>query len=212
MKFSRNNLKLYAVTDQAWTEKQSLQEQVELALKGGITCLQLREKNFSEDQFLEEAFCIKSLCMKYDVPFIVNDNVDVTLKCNAAGVHLGQQDMKATEARKKIPDNMILGVSASNLYEAKEAENQGADYLGVGAIFPTSTKKDADLVSIETLYQICNNVDIPVVAIGGINADNMHKLKDIDIAGVALVSEIFSAKNIEEKCKFIRALAEELFK
>ncbi len=198
---------LYAVTDRAWTHRQTLTEQVENAIRGGVTCVQLREKNLTDDEFLKKALEIKEICKKYKVPFIINDNVEVAVKAGADGVHVGQSDMKAKNVRELIGDKMVLGVSAQTVSQAIEAQNAGADYLGVGAVFHTDTKTDADDVSRETLKAISNAVDIPVVAIGGINKDNITELKGTDIDGVALVSAIFAADDIENECKELYALS-----
>lgn len=200
---------LYAVTDRSWVGKQTLYEQVESALRGGVTCLQLREKELDEAAFLEEAVEMKKLCAKYGVPFIINDNVQIALKCGADGVHVGQSDMAAGNVRKAVGDKMIVGVSAQTVEQAIAAEKAGADYLGVGAVFPTSTKSDAREVSHQTLKEICAAVDIPVTAIGGINKSNMAELSGTGVDGVALVSAIFAADNIEEECKILKKLSEE---
>lgn len=200
---------LYAVTDRSWVGKQTLYEQVESALKGGATCVQLREKELDEAAFLEEAVEMKKLCAKYGVPFIINDNVQIALKCGADGVHVGQSDMAAGNVRKVVGDKMIVGVSAQTVEQALAAEKAGADYLGVGAVFPTSTKSDAREVSRQTLKEICAAVDIPVTAIGGINKGNMAELSGTGIDGVALVSAIFAAEDIEEECKILKKLSEE---
>ena len=210
MRCSKETMLLYAVTDRSWVGEQSFYEQVESALKGGVTCLQLREKDLDEDEFLKEAEIICKLCKKYDVTFIINDNVDIALKCGADGVHVGQDDMKASDVRKKIGDNMILGVSAHNVEEAKEAFKNGADYLGVGAVFETSTKRNVSQMPIETLSKICNSVEIPIVAIGGIKKSNIQKLNGSGVDGVALVSAIFSAENIEDECMTLKKLSEEM--
>lgn len=210
MKCDKKNMLLYAVTDRMWTGKKTLYEQIEEALKGGITCLQLREKNLDEEQFLEEALKIKSLCKKYNVPFIINDNVDVAIKSKADGVHVGQHDMQAANVRKLVGDDMIIGVSARTVEQAILAEKNGADYLGVGAVFNTSTKTDASSLAFETLSEICKAVSIPVVAIGGISADNILQLLGLGADGVAVVSAIFSAENIEQECKKLRSLSEKM--
>lgn len=210
MKIDKKNMLLYAVTDRMWTGKRTLYEQIEDALKGGITCLQLREKNLDEEEFLEEALKIKSLCNSYNVPFIINDNVDIALKCGADGVHVGQHDMQAENVRKIAGENMIIGVSARTVEQALLAEKNGADYLGVGAVFNTSTKTDASSVSFETLAEICKAVSIPVVAIGGISGENILQLAGLGADGVALVSAIFSAENIEQECKKLRSLSEKM--
>lgn len=209
MKCSNETMLLYAVTDRSWVGKQTLYEQVESALKGGATCVQLREKELDEAAFLEEAVEMKKLCAKYGVPFIINDNVQIALKCGADGVHVGQSDMAAGNVRKAVGDKMIVGVSAQTVEQALAAQAAGADYLGVGAVFPTSTKSDAREVSHQTLKEICAAVDIPVTAIGGINKSNMAELSGTGVDGVALVSAIFAAENIEEECKILKKLSEE---
>ncbi len=210
MKLCKNTMLLYAVTDRAWAKNQTLYEQVECALKGGVTCLQLREKDMEFEEFLEEALKIKSLCKKFNVPFIINDNVEVALKCKADGIHIGQHDMSLKEVRGIVGDEMIIGVSAQTLEQALEAQNNGADYLGVGAMFSTSTKLDADDVSYDTLKEICKSTKIPVVAIGGINKDNILKLAKSGVDGVALVSAIFGAKDIESECKELKEISERM--
>lgn len=203
-------MRLYAVTDRAWTGKQSLYEQVEAALKGGVTCLQLREKDLDMEEFLTEAKEISGLCKKYGVPFIINDNVEIAIKCQADGIHVGQEDMMAADVRKRVGDGMIIGVSAHSVEEAKEAVANGADYLGVGAMFSTSTKADASVLPWETLRDICRAVDVPVVAIGGINKENIVKLSGSGVDGVALVSAIFAAEDIKRECEELRYLVERM--
>ena len=201
---------LYAVTDRAWTGKQTLYQQVEAALRGGVTCVQLREKDLDEALFLQEARELRGLCRQYKVPFIVNDNVYIAIACKAVGVHVGQEDLAAGEGRRRIGDEMILGVSVHTVEEARQAVRDGADYLGLGAVFPTSTKPDADPMSREILRAICDAVDVPVVAIGGINRDNLLRLAGSGVDGVALVSAIFSAEDVEGACRDLRALSEEM--
>lgn len=208
MKCDKRYMLLYAVTDRAWTGEQTLYEQVEAALKGGVTCVQLREKEMDETAFLQEAKDICALCHRYGVPFIVNDNVDVAIACQADGIHVGQEDMAAGEVRRRVGDAMLLGVSVHTVEEARRAVRDGADYLGLGAVFPTSTKTDVDQMTNETLRSICDAVDVPVVAIGGINRGNLLKLSGSGVDGVALVSAIFSAEDIEDTCRKLRLLAE----
>ena len=196
MKCDERTLLLYAVTDRHWTGRQTLAEQVRECLEGGATMIQLREKEMEEDAFEKEAEEIKAICREYGVPFIVNDNVEVAMRCGADGVHVGQRDMEAGEVRKKIGSHRILGVSAQTVEQAVLAQRRGADYLGVGSVFPTSTKRDADAVSLETLRQICAAVSIPVVAIGGITEENVTQLKGSGIAGAAVVSAVFGAPDI----------------
>lgn len=210
MKCDKQYMRLYAVTDRAWVGKQTLYEQVEAALKGGVTCVQLREKELSEEDFLAEAKEIKALCSRYHVPFFINDNVDVAIKCQADGIHVGQEDMKASDVRSKVGDQMIIGVSAHSVEEAVEAVKNGADCLGVGAMFTTSTKADASVLPKEMLRAICEAVDVPVVAIGGIGESNILELAGTGADGVALVSAIFGAADIEAQCRELRALSEEM--
>lgn len=208
MKCDKRYMLLYAVTDRAWTGEQTLYEQVEAALKGGVTCVQLREKEMDETAFLQEAKDICALCHRYGVSFIVNDNVDVAIACQADGIHVGQEDMAAGEVRRRVGDAMLLGVSVHTVEEARRAVRNGADYLGLGAVFPTSTKTDVDQMTNETLRAICDAVDVPVVAIGGINRGNLLKLSGSGVDGVALVSAIFSAEDIEDTCRKLRLLVE----
>lgn len=210
MNLSEKDLLLYAVTDRSWLKNETLLQQAEKALDGGVTCLQLREKELCDDDFLAEAFEIKKLCAKYHVPFIINDNVDIAIKCNADGIHVGQSDMLASDVRKKIGDGMILGVSAQTVEQAVLAEKMGADYLGVGAVFSTSTKLDADNVSLDTLKKITNSVSIPVVAIGGISEENILKLKGSGICGAAIVSAIFASDDIAAATKHLLKLCTEV--
>lgn len=197
MKLNSKDLFLYAVTDRKWTGKKTLFEQVEESIKGGVTFVQLREKELEDNLFLDEAIKMKVLCEQYNVPFVVNDNVDIAIKSNADGVHVGQEDMEASNVREMIGKDKILGVSVQTLEQAIEAEKKGADYLGVGAISPTNSKDNAVKVSIETLSLICKSVNIPVVAIGGINKTNINQLKNTGISGVALISAIFENDDIE---------------
>lgn len=210
MKCSKEAMRLYAVTDRTWTKMQTLTQQVEAALKGGVTCLQLREKEMGENAFLEEAEQIKALCKSYQVSFIVNDYVDLAIKCGADGIHVGQQDMSAKKVREKIGEQMILGVSVRTVEQAIWAEKNGADYLGVGAVFSTSTKLDAKPVAHQVLKEICEVVHIPVVAIGGITKENMMQLKGTGVQGVALVSAIFASKEIIKTCQELKVCSEQM--
>ena len=196
MNCDRNDLVLYAVTDRSWLGEETLYSQVEEALKGGATFIQLREKKMDEGSFLEEAKEIQKLCRQYQVPFVINDNVGIAARIDADGVHVGQSDMEAGDVRKKLGPDKIIGVSAQTVEQALRAQEHGADYLGVGAVFPTGSKEDATEVSHETLKAICDAVDIPVIAIGGINSGNVSELRGTGICGVAVISAIFAKKDI----------------
>lgn len=210
MKCDKKTMLLYAVTDRAWIGKQSLYEQVESTLKGGATCVQLREKGLNKDDFLAEAMEIAALCRQYGVPFFINDNVEIAIKCHADGIHVGQEDMAAAQVRQRVGKDMMIGVSAHSVEEALEAVKNGADCLGVGAMFSTSTKTDVNVLAKETLRDICAAVDVPVVAIGGISKANITQLAGTGVDGVALVSAIFAADDIESECRLLRQLSEEM--
>ena len=212
MKCDKNTMRLYAVTDRAWTGRQSLYEQVECALKGGVTCVQLREKGMDEDRLVEEAAEIAALCRRYGVPFLINDNVDVALRCGADGVHVGQDDMEAGEVRRRLGADKIIGVSAHSVEEALRAEKCGATYLGSGAVFGSGTKKDVGTLDHEVLKEICASVQIPVVAIGGISRDNILQLKGTGIDGVAVISAIFAQNDIRAAAQEMRKLSAEVCK
>ena len=212
MKCAEEYMRLYAVTDRAWVGGQTLYQQVESALKGGVTCVQLREKELNEEAFLKEAFELHDLCKKYNVPFFINDNVDIAIRCHAEGIHVGQDDMAAAQVRQRVGEGVMIGVSAHTVQEALDAVAHGADYLGVGAVFATHTKTDVSEMPRQTLLDICNAVDVPVVAIGGIHKENILQLKGTGVDGVALVSAIFAAKDIEAECRELRALSEQIIK
>ena len=212
MKCEKETMLLYAVTDRMWTGKQTLMEQVEDALKGGATCVQLREKELDEEHFLEEAKEIKELCRKYHVPFVINDNVDIALAMDADGVHVGQSDMEAGDVRAKLGPDKIIGVSAQTVEQALLAQKRGADYLGVGAVFHTGSKADAKDVSHETLKEICEAVDIPVIAIGGISKNNVMELAGSGICGIAVISAIFAQNDIKSATEQLKALTEKTVK
>lgn len=201
---------LYAITDRTWLGNNSLYEQVEDAIKGGATFIQLREKNLSYEKFLEEAKKIKEITDKYGVPFVINDNVEIAKEIDADGVHVGQSDTEAKRAREILGKDKIIGISAGNLKEAIDAEKNGADYIGIGAMFHTDTKSDATSVTFEEAKEITGKVNIPVVAIGGINSENILSLKGTGVDGVAVISAIFSHENIYDATHKLRKLAEEL--
>lgn len=209
MKLNKKDLLLYAVTDRSWLNGKALREQVEEALIGGASFIQLREKTLDEESFIKEAIEIKELCRKYGVPFVINDNVEIARKIDADGVHVGQSDMQACDVRSVLGSNKILGVSAQTVEQAIDAEKNGADYLGVGAVFPTGSKEDADDVSHETLKKICEAVRIPVIAIGGISKNNVSQLSGSGICGVAVISAIFASDNISSSTAELKRLTEE---
>lgn len=204
----KRDLLLYAVTDRSWLNGHSLYEQVEEALKGGVTFVQLREKNLDDEAFLQEAKEIKELCARYHVPFVINDNVDIAAEIDADGVHVGQSDMEAGDVRKKLGPDKIIGVSAQTVEQALKAQAHGADYLGVGAVFPTGSKADAVEVSHDTVRAICRAVDIPVIAIGGITKDNVVELKGTGICGIAVISAVFAQEDIREAARTLRSRTE----
>lgn len=211
MKCKKEDLLLYAVTDRHWLNGNPLYSHVEQALEGGATFVQLREKNLDYENFLQEGKELKQLCKKYNVPFVINDNVDIALEIDADGVHVGQTDMEAGNVREKIGPDKILGVSAQTVEQAILAEQRGADYLGVGAVFKTGSKDDAEDVSNETLKAICNAVKIPVIAIGGITTKNLINLKDSGICGIAVISAIFGQKNIKTSTEELKLLCKKNF-
>ena len=205
MKFLKEMLRLYAVTDQAWVGRQTLLEQIEEALQGGATMVQLREKELDGEAFLPEAVQVRELCHRYHVPLIINDNVDVARKSNADGVHVGVQDTPAAQVRAQTGPEFIIGVTAKTVEQARLAWESGADYIGVGAVFPSPTKKNAVRVTIRQLHTICSSVPIPAVAIGGIDCCNLSQLRDGGMEGIAVVSALFGAKDI---CSAAAALRE----
>ena len=209
-KMQKEDLLLYAVTDRHWLNGETLYSQVEKALEGGTTFVQLREKELDEAHFLEEAKKIKELCDRYHVPFVINDNVDIALEIDADGVHVGQSDMEAGDVRAKLGPDKIIGVSAQTVEQAVLAQERGADYLGVGAVFHTDSKADAADISHETLKAITEAVDIPVIAIGGISKENVSELSGTGICGIAVISAIFAEKDIENATKKLKKLTEEM--
>ncbi|BAK46441.1 hypothetical protein CXIVA_04740 [Clostridium sp. SY8519] len=208
MKFDKKSLLLYAVTDRHWLQGRTLYEAVEQALKGGVSFLQVREKDdmrLSHDEYLKEALQLRDLCRRYQVPFVIDDDVDLALETDADGVHVGQNDMEAGNVREKLGPDKILGVSAHTVKEALLAQERGADYLGVGAVFPTDSKDDAEQVDHAVLSEICRAVDIPVIAIGGITRDNILSLSGTGIAGIAVISAIFAKKDIQAAARDLRS-------
>lgn len=205
MNFNKDMLTLYAVTDRSWTGRQTLYEQVEDALKGGVTLVQLREKQMNEEDFIAEAVQIRELCHRYQVPLIINDNLNVAMKSGADGIHVGIEDMSVAELRKLTGPDFIIGATAKTIEQAKNAQNTGADYLGVGAVFPSPTKTQAIRITKSQLHDICASVSIPAVAIGGISIDNVDELAGGGMAGVAVVSAIFAANDITETTKLLKS-------
>ncbi len=210
MKLDKKDLELYAVTDRAWLNGRNLEDDVLEAILGGATIIQLREKDITDEEFIEIAFRVKKVCNEYKIPFIINDNLNVMLAVDADGIHVGQSDIEASFIRSKIGKDKILGVSCQTAIEAIKAEEAGADYLGVGSIFNTSTKKDALEVSVKTLRDICDKTRIPVIAIGGINLNNIKELKNTMIDGVAVISAIFKQNNIKEATMLLRKEVEKI--
>lgn len=210
MKFSREMLLLYAVTDRKWTGEKTLYQQVEEALKGGATLIQLREKNMPQEEFLKEAREMAALCHRYGTALIINDNVEVALKSGADGVHVGMEDLPVKEIRKQVPGDFIIGATAKTTEQAQRAEKEGADYLGVGAVFPSPTKKNAIRITTEELKKICSSVRIPAVAIGGITSENAGTLVGGGMAGVALVSAVFGASDIERETAGLKKKIQEV--
>lgn len=204
MNFTKESLRLYAVTDRSWLHGETLYEQVEKALKGGVTLVQLREKELPEADFEREAKELLELCHKYNVNLIINDNVSLAAKVGADGVHIGQSDMGVEKARAILGKEKIIGVTAKTVEQAKAAEAAGADYLGSGAVFGTSTKKDAKPMDHALLQEICESVKIPVVAIGGIDDGNVLLLKGRKMAGVAVVSGLFACEDIKKAAEDLR--------
>lgn len=198
MQFTKDMLKLYAITDRTWLNGRSLEEAVEQAILGGVTCVQIREKGLDEEELIEEAAKLAQVCHRYDVPLIVNDNYEAALKSGADGVHVGLEDAPVKEIRRIAGSGFIIGATAKTVEQARLAEAQGADYLGVGAVFPSPTKKNAVRITPDMLREICGSVDIPVTAIGGISLENVHEIEGCGQAGIAVVSAIFAAEDIRK--------------
>lgn len=212
MKCDKKSMILYAVTDRTWLLGRTLAHDVEESLKGGATMVQLREKNLGYTDFLDEAFTIKALCKKYKVPFIINDDIEIALACDANGIHVGQDDLDVLKVREQLGDKKIIGVSVRTVEQAKKAVEQGADYLGVGAVFKTTTKLDANFVDYDMVKAICNAVEVPVCGIGGIDENNINHLVGSGLDGVALVSAIFAQENIKEASQRLFRLSMDMVK
>lgn len=214
MKFTKDEIRqgmtLYAVSDRSWQGERTLAQVVEKVLRGGATFLQLREKELDREAILAEAREIQAIAARYRVPFVINDSVDIALACDADGVHVGQTDLMGRDVRALIGPDKILGITANTVELAVAAEKAGADYIGAGAVFGTTTKQNAKNLSLDTLKAICQAVSIPVVAIGGINADNLPRLAGTGAAGAAVVSALFAQKDPEEAARRMRALADKM--
>ncbi len=210
MKINPEMMRLYAVTDRHWVGTQTLVQQVEDALKGGVTCVQLREKNLDFDSFLKEAVELKKICSAYHVPLLINDNIEIALQSGADGVHVGQNDMPVEDVRRILGEDKIIGVTAKTVEQALTAQKNGADYLGSGAMFASSTKTDAIRIDYKTFREICQAVAIPVVAIGGITKENVSQISGLGMDGIAVITAIFSAPDIQQACRELRALSEQI--
>ena len=210
MKWTSEMLRLYAITDRSWLRGQTLLEQVEQALIGGATMVQLREKELDEDTFLREAIDMARLCHRYGVPLLINDSVDIAMRSGADGVHVGQDDMEAAAVRSILGSDMIVGVTAKSIEQAVRAQAAGADYLGSGAVFGSATKPNAKPMTKALLQSICSAVSIPVAANGGIDRSNILELAGTGIDGVAVVSGIFAAEDIAKECRYLRSVAEKI--
>ncbi len=200
----RKSLQLYAITDSHWLNGRTLYSVVKESLEGGVTFLQLREKELDEEHFLEEARELQKLCREYQVPFVINDNVDIAAAINADGVHVGQSDMEAGDVRAKLGPDKIIGVTAKTVEQAVLAQERGADYLGVGAVFHTDSKADAKEISFDTLKDICKAVSIPVIAIGGITEENVRELAGSGICGIAVISAIYAQRDIKKAAENLK--------
>lgn len=210
MKFLREMIRLYAVTDRRWLGEMSLCEAVEQAIRGGVTMVQLREKHLAEEKLIEEAKDMVKLCHRYAIPLLIDDDVHACLISGADGVHVGQSDMAVAEARKILGPDAIIGATAHNVSEAVEAERQGADYLGCGAAFGSSTKKDASAIDRDEYRRITSSVRIPVCAIGGINQGNISRLRGFGLGGAAIISGIFGEPDIQGACENLLPLCRQL--
>ncbi|MGN0814947.1 MAG: thiamine phosphate synthase [Candidatus Coproplasma sp.] len=212
MKFDKESLRLYAVTDRSWVGRQTLSEQIEDALKGGVTIIQLREKNLDRQAFIEEAVEVREICRRYNVPLIINDDVEVALASGADGVHVGIEDAPVSEIRKRVPKDFIIGATAKTVLQAQTAEESGADYLGIGAVFPSPTKKTAIRITKEDFIKIKSSVSIPAVAIGGITYENIGQLSHCGADGFAVVSAIFAAQNVQRAASGLREKIDTILK
>ncbi len=207
MKLTKDMLLLYAVTDRAWTLRRTLYEQIEEALAGGVTLLQLREKHLTRPELIAEAKALLPLCHSYGAPLIVNDDAEAAVLSGADGVHVGMEDCPVAELRRRFGPDLIIGATAKTVEQARRAESAGADYLGVGAVFPSPTKSSALRITAAQMKEICSSVRIPAVAIGGIGADNIGQLAGCGMAGFAVVSAIFGADDIRQAAASLKEQA-----
>lgn len=212
MKVNKESMLVYAITDRHWTGEKTLEQQVDEVLKNGATFLQIREKNMPHDELVKEAVLIKEIAKKYNVPVVIDDDIYAVIESGVDGVHIGQKDMDYIEARKLLGDDKIIGMTAPSVELAKKAEKLGADYIGAGAVFNTSTKKDTRPLELSTLKEICSSVSIPVVAIGGIDHSNVRKLKRTDIDGVAVISALFGADDPGEATRELVSIMKDVVK
>lgn len=210
MKLRSEQLRLYVVTDRSWLKGRSFVKQIEQIAQSGATMIQLREKGLELSEWIQRAKEIRQITRRYQIPQIINDNVQVCLESDSDGVHLGQGDQSIWQARQQLGPNKIIGATAKTIQQALQAQQEGADYLGVGAVFGSSTKSDAIPISIQTFQQVKEAVSIPVVAIGGIGPQNVMQLKYTKTDGIAVISAIFAAENIGKATKQMRAYAEEV--
>lgn len=212
MKANKESMLVYAITDRHWTGEKTLEQQVDEVLKNGATFLQIREKNMPHDELVKEAVLIKEIAKKYNVPVVIDDDIYAVIESGVDGVHIGQKDMDYIEARKLLGDDKIIGMTAPSVELAKKAEKLGADYIGAGAVFNTSTKKDTKPLELSTLREICSSISIPVVAIGGIDHSNVRKLKETDIDGVAVISALFGADDPGEATRELVSIMKDVVK
>lgn len=210
MKFDRKKLKMYIITDRYWLNGRDLSKQVEEAILAGATFVQVREKGISDDEFVAIAKDIKKVTDKYNIPLVINDNLNVAIRVNADGVHIGQSDENLLEARKKLGESKIIGVTAKNIEQTLAAYNNGADYVGIGAVYSTNTKENVEVLSHQEIKNCCTCCDIPVVAIGGINKNTMHLLNDTGVDGVSVISAIFASDDITKSTKELVNSVEEI--
>ncbi len=210
MPLTKEQLLLYAVTDRAWVGRQTLLEQIEAALSGGATLVQLREKALPESEFLEEAIQVRALCRRYGVPLLINDNVTIALKSGADGVHVGSEDAPVATIRKRMGRDFLIGATAKTVRQAQLAQEAGADYLGVGAVFPSPTKANALPITHRQLRDICTAVSIPAVAIGGITRENLPQLRGSAVQGIAVVSALFGAADIQAAARDLKREAQRI--